>query len=317
MMSKKTVLIVVAIVVGAALLSILFHTMLANHRPTITSLRAQPDIVSPSRSCQIVCNATDADGDELVYEWSAGAGEITGQGAEVTWTAPGSTGPCNVTVKVTDGRGGEVTKQLTITVRANRAPIISDLTADADWTLPMGTAHVTCTASDPDGDELDYKWTATAGAISGAGAAVNWSAPQEIGVYNVTVVVRDVYGSEDTRSVSLAVALGTPPAIEQLIVTAKDHKYLRESTAGGDYDVWIKKEYYINCIASGIGELVYEWSCDDGQISGEGLTIIWTSPDKRSIEITVTVIVSDATGTTVEKIVLTVPSCTCGSWGLN
>jgi hypothetical protein len=315
MMSKKGLLIVAAIVVGAALLSILLYTMLANHRPAITSLQAEPDIVSPSRSCQILCNATDADGDELVYEWSAGAGEITGQGAEVTWTAPSSTGPYNVTVKVADNRGGEVMRQLPVIV--NRSPTISSLTADAAWTLPSTSIRITCDASDPDYDRLSYEWTATGGAIVGTGAAVNWSAPQEIGVYNLTVVVRDVYGSEDTRSVSLAVALGTPPAIEQLIVTAKDHKYLRESTAGGDYDVWIKKEYYINCIASGIGELVYEWSCDDGQISGEGLTIIWTSPDKRSIEITVTVIVSDATGTTVEKIVLTVPSCTCGSWGLN
>ena len=316
-MSKRRLLIVVGVVAAAVLLSVLLYTMLANHHPAITSLQA-PERVLPSESCQIVCNAVDADGDELSYEWSASGGTMTGEGATITWTAPNSAGSYNITVKVTDGRGGEVMKQLTITVRANRPPTINSLTADAEWTLPSGSIHMTCDASDPDHDKLSYEWTATAGAVSGTGAAVNWSAPQEVGVYNVTIVARDGYGGEDTRFIPLAVALGTPPSIEDSVVTPKGHKYLRESDkAGCDYDVWKLKDYDIECIASGAGALVYEWSCDDGQISGEGSTIIWTSPNKISAEATVTVIVSDAEGNSVGKnIVFWIPSCTCGHWGL-
>jgi hypothetical protein len=115
-MNKKRYLIIVGIVVAAVLISILFYTMLANHRPVITSLEAEPERVLPSGSCQIVCNATDRDGDELSYGWSADGGGITGEGATVTWTAPNSEGSYNVTVTVTDGRGGEVMNQVTITV---------------------------------------------------------------------------------------------------------------------------------------------------------------------------------------------------------
>jgi hypothetical protein len=316
-MNKKRYLVIIVIVAAAIVLAILLDTMLANHRPAITGLEAEPERVIPSGNCQIACNASDRDGDELSYNWSASGGEINGEGATVTWTAPHSAGSYNVTVTVTDGRGGEVTNQVTITVRSNKPPQINSLIADAVWTLPSGSLQVACTASDPDGDELSYEWTATAGDISGIGAAVNWIAPEEVGTYNVTVMVKDGYAGEDAKSVTFSVATGTPPTIENLIVTAKGHKYLRESTAGGDYDVWKAREYDIECIASGTGELVYEWSCDDGEISGEGSTITWTAPNKASVEATVTVIVSDVDGNSVGKsIVFTVPSCTCGSWGL-
>jgi hypothetical protein len=115
-MNKKRYLVIVGIVVAGVLLSILFYAMLANHRLAITSLEAEPERVLPSGSCQIVCAATDHDGDELSYNWSADGGGITGEGATVIWTAPNSEGSCNVTVTVTDGRGGEVMNQVTITV---------------------------------------------------------------------------------------------------------------------------------------------------------------------------------------------------------
>ena len=82
-MNKKRYLVIVGIVAAAVVLSILFYTMLANHRPAITSLAAEPERVLPLGSCQIVCNATDPDGDELSYNWSANGGGITGEGARL------------------------------------------------------------------------------------------------------------------------------------------------------------------------------------------------------------------------------------------
>jgi len=316
LMSKKRWLVVIVIVAAAIVLAILLDTMLANHRPAITGLEADPEKVIPLGSCQIACNATDRDGDDLSYNWSADGGGITGEGDTVTWTAPNSVGSYNVTVIVTDGHGGAATDYVIITVRTNRPPTITSLVADAAWTLPSGGIRVTCIASDLDGDELSYEWTTTGGSISCTGAAVNWTAPEEVGIYHTTVVVTDGHGDEATRSVILTVILGTPPTIEDLIVTAKGHKYLRKSTAGCDYDVWKTKEYAIECIASGTGELVYDWLCDGGEISGEGSTITWTAPNKTLVEATVTVIVSDVDGNSVAKsIVFHVPSCTCGSWG--
>jgi hypothetical protein len=313
-MNKKRYPIIVGIVAAAVLLSILLYTMLANQQPVITSLKAAADWIAPSGSLNVTCNATAPHGDELSYNWSASGGKITGEGATVTWTAPLSAGSYNVTVTVTDSRGGEVTRNITIEVRGNEPPIIKSLVADAAWTTPSGNLQVTCDASDPDGDELSYEWTTTGGHISGTGAAVNWAAPQEVGTYNITVVVKDGYDGEDTKFVPLSVALNPPPTIENLTVTAQEPKYLKASyTAGCDYDVWKTKVYYIACNASNTsGELSYEWSCDGGEISGEGSNITWTAPNKISVDITVTVIVSDIEGNSVGKnIVFHIPSCSC------
>ena len=177
-MNKKRYLIIVGIVAAAVALSILFYTMLANHRPVITNLAAEPERVLPLGTCQIVCNATDPGGYELSYNWSASGGKITGEGAAITWTAPSSVGSYNVTVTVSDSQGAEAKDYRTITV--NNPPTITSLVANASWTTPSGTIQVTCAASDPDRDELSYEWTAGGGDISGTGAVVNWTAPKKL-----------------------------------------------------------------------------------------------------------------------------------------
>jgi hypothetical protein len=200
------------------------------------------------------------------------------------------------------------------TTVANRRPIITSLEAETEWIAPLGSLQVTCTASDPDGDELSYEWTTTGGNISGTGHEVIWTAPQEIGMYDITVVVDDGHDMEDTRSVTLIVATGTPPIIQNLIVTAKEPKYLKETTTG--YKVGKTKEYYIECIASDTdGGVFCEWSCTGGEISGEGSMITWTAPD-MSGDVTVTVKVVDSEGNWVKKsIIFEVVSCSSCEFG--
>jgi hypothetical protein len=232
----------------------------------------------------------------------------------VTWTAPDSAGFYDVTVTVTDGAGGEAMGQVTITVRANEPPYIYSLVADADWTTPSGSLQVTCNATDPDGDELSYEWSASGGSITGTDAAVDWIAPNEIGMYDITVLVDDGRGGNATRTIGLRASNGTPPVIQGLNVTAKEPKYLKETTTG--YKVGKTKEYYIECIASSTnGELVYEWSCDGGDISGEGSLITWTAPDTEG-DVTVTVVVTDVGHITVSKsIILSVAPCSACLFG--
>jgi len=121
-MDKKRYIIITGIVAAAVALTILFSTMLANDGPVISSLEAERDTIILGERCQIVCNATDPDGDELSYGWSADGGEIRGQGAVLEWIAPGSVGSYNITVIVMDSRGSAVTDYITITVQQQKAP---------------------------------------------------------------------------------------------------------------------------------------------------------------------------------------------------
>jgi len=309
-MDKKRLAIIIGVAVVAVVLAVLLPQLLANHRPAITNLQADPARVAPSGTCQIVCNATDADGDELSYGWSADGGAIAGEGAVVTWTAPGAVGSYNITVIVSDSRGGTLTDYVTVTVRRNNAPIVNSLVASAVWTLPEGSLNVTCDASDSDGDELSYEWTVTGGNITGTGAVVAWTAPQETGIHYITVVVRDGHGSSSSRTLPISVVTGQPPIVENLLVTA-EHCYLRSYAWG--YKVGKDHTYDIECVVTDAGTgLFYEWSWPGGNISGEESTISWAAPDAAG-QVTVTVIVSDIAGNKgVKNLLLEVASCsTC------
>jgi len=289
-MSKRW-LVTIVVVVAAVILAIILDTVLANHRPAIVGLEATPGKVIPLGTCQIACTASDADEDHLSYNWSVDGGEVNGEGDTVTWYAPRSVGSYTVTVTVTDGRGGEVMSYVVIEVSENEAPAIADLTADLDWTVPLGTLQVMCDAEDADEDDLSYEWTADGGDISGTGAVANWTAPQEFGVYKITVTVKDGHGSSDTRTLSVIVASEQPAIIEDLVVTA-EHCYLRTYSWG--YKVGKEQEYRLECILSDTGiEVSYQWSCEDGTISGDGSVITWIAPDEYIDSTTIAVTVSD------------------------
>ena len=181
-------------------------------------------------------------------------------------------------------------------------PVITSLEAEAEWVVPLDGLQVTCNASDPDG-----------GRNTGTGTEVIWTAPEEVGMYGITVVVEDSQDRKGTESIVLIASNGPPPVIEDLIVTA-EHEYLKETATG--YKVAKTYDYHIECIALNIsGELIYEWSCDSGEISGEGSLITWTAPDIER-DVTVTVKVLDDIGNWVRKsITLDVVDCeSCVNW---
>ncbi|MCK5124379.1 MAG: hypothetical protein KAQ82_04040, partial [Dehalococcoidia bacterium] len=125
-------------------------------------------------------------------------------------------------------------------------PHITGLEAEAEWVAPLDGLQVTCNASDRDGDELSYEWSTTGGSITGTGSEVIWTAPEEVGMYGITVVVEDSQDRKDTESIVLIASNGPPPVIEDLIVTA-EHEYLKETATG--YKVVKAYDYHIECIA--------------------------------------------------------------------
>jgi len=174
----------------------------ANELPIISSLVLSTEgEINPGGTGQLECIASDPDEDELSYTWSADGGTISGSGANVAWTAPEALGTYTINVEVSDGRDGIATDQIIVGVLApNNPPTIEELTTDCPRVRKAGTATITCEASDPDGDELTYIWSAERGTISGEDHEVTWTAPSEYGDYLITVTVSDGRGGEVTSS---------------------------------------------------------------------------------------------------------------------
>ena len=90
--------------------------IVTNRNPQISSLTTSPATVVIGGSSTVKCTASDPDGDALTYSWMYAGGSISGTGSTITWKAPSTLGIYTVTVTVSDGKGGAVTRNVTITV---------------------------------------------------------------------------------------------------------------------------------------------------------------------------------------------------------
>jgi peptidoglycan-associated lipoprotein len=109
----------------------------ANRPPTFNGpIQANPPTLEPGQTTNLTSPATDADGDVIVYTWSAPAGTFSQQtGLNTTWTAPNQEGNYPITVTANDGRGGTATNSITIPVM-RRAPITFE---DVHFDFDMST----------------------------------------------------------------------------------------------------------------------------------------------------------------------------------
>ena len=179
-----------------------------NSAPVINGLYAESNSLFAGQSSAVVAVASDPDGDNLKYQWLVSEGDISGEGSQITWTAPMTSGAYTISVKVTDGRGGESTMTLTLGVVPDTPPVIVNLKAEDTGCRRNAPVMFDCIAYDHDGDELTYQWTATGGEIKGEGPFVSWVAPDELGTYTITVQVSDDKGGEAEESLDIEVEGG-------------------------------------------------------------------------------------------------------------
>ena len=99
-------------------------TAVANQRPAITSVTAEPVKIIPGETSTVTCVATDPDDDTLSYAWSATGGTVSGKGNIITWQSPNFDGEFVISVTVDDGKGGTVKGQCAVTVGS---PVITTI----------------------------------------------------------------------------------------------------------------------------------------------------------------------------------------------
>lgn len=175
--------------------------------PVIHYVTAEKEVV-PGTEVKITCVATDEDGDTLSFAWTADEGNISGQSDMAVWTAPDAEGSYTVDVTVSDGNGGEASESITIAVnpRPNNAPQVklkityNDEVKAGTLEEPVRikryeTAQIEAIATDPDGDELSYRWSSSKPRLEGVGSEVTFFAA-ETKDQVVIVTVTDSRGAE-------------------------------------------------------------------------------------------------------------------------
>jgi hypothetical protein len=282
----------------------------SNVAPVILGVTPSTERLQPLDVCRLTCEAEDEDGDSLTYVWTASQGDITGQGATADWSAPDTEGLYRISVKVDDGNGGTDEFSISLGVRNNGVPAIQSVSTFDEGVRPGSSVTISCSATDPDADEMTYTWSATYGEVQGEGASIVWIAPEKLGSYVVNVSVRDTYGAEARRDALISVTPSPTPRLGEFVVEAVDHDMLK--FASGVWDTYFGLSSRIRCVVEeGDEPLVYVWTTDKGTLAAEGAVATWTAPEERG-PATITVAVTDAHGNTNSgQVLMYVEDCTC------
>jgi len=91
------------------------------------------------------------------------------------------------------------------TVSMNQSPKISSLEASHMYVYPMGKTELQCIAVDPDGDNINFKWSCTDGTFIGTGPIVTWKAPNAYGDFHIMVIAEDSKGSSSQANLTIGV----------------------------------------------------------------------------------------------------------------
>ncbi len=249
------------------------------------SVSCNPCEVPRLGEVELTATASDPDGDELTYAWSAPAGSFSGvtDAATALWTAPDSLGPVTIRAEVTDGNGGSASAEVTIEVK-NEVPGLS-VSCDPCEVPRLGEVELTATASDPDGDELTYAWSAPAGSFRGVtdAATALWTAPDSLGPVTIRVEVTDGDGGSASAEVTIEVKNEVPSlsvSCDPCEVPRLGEVELTATASDPDGD-----------------ELTYAWSAPAGSFRGvtDAATALWTAPDSLG-PVTIRVEVTDGNG---------------------
>ena len=284
--------------------------VIPNRAPEILSITAATDRIEPFSICELECDATDPDGDPLTYTWSVSAGEVYGSGPRIEWGSPVAEGLYRVSVTVDDGRDGVAEYSTSLRVKANAAPVLANMTLDAEWLPCGGSTRLSCDVSDADGDDITLTWSATGGTLTGQGSAVIWTAPETDGVYWIAVIARDAYGGEARRTLPISVTSGEPPKIDGLFVHGVNTDMVQK--VGNDWMVYQGRTLNIICaMADEAATFTYDWSVDFGTITADGATATWVAPSNR-VAATILVVVADDKGNqSSASVLISVETCTC------
>jgi len=133
-------------------------------------------------------------------------------------SADGGIDPLNIFwVRPVDGQGnnGSPSNQVNPLAPGNVPPVITTFTSDTDPIQSGGTANLSVTATDADGDPLTYTYTASVGTVDQTGTATTvFHAPTVATATNVTLTVKVNDGHNPDVVKTLSVLVNPEPVSE-------------------------------------------------------------------------------------------------------
>ena len=288
-----------------------------NAVPVIDSLVLSSTNVVPGATVMAKVTAHDPNaGDTIAFAWSTSptAGSFSAPtAATTTWTAPPTEGDQTLVLTVKDNHGASTSAsiivhvsasngrgQADVNVRFNTWPVVTDLLAAPGYIVLGAPTSLTVTASDSDGDTLSYLWTSSCASAVFSGPTAATSVTLPIGATatrcDLIVTVSDGRGGSTTGQTTLPV--GMPAAVQAPVITDSVQSV-------SVVDVNGSVSLSVDATDPQGSALTFVWVATSGvlanQINGAGTSqVMWTAPATEKTSFTVSVIVSNAVGGSVQ-----------------
>jgi serine protease AprX len=186
-----------------------------NKPPEIIDFTASPQVIQTGGIVQLNVEAYDPEGGVLQYIYTTSSGKISGQGANVTFTAPDTANTVLITTRIVDSGGLTDEDDLVVDVfQQNFAPQILNVRANPGTVNNDGSTEVLFTVRVADENGLDD-------------------------IYRVTIDLSSLYGSENQKmydngkqgdstrddgiySITYLIPKGVPGGLKRLSLQVKD-----------------------------------------------------------------------------------------------
>ncbi|MDC0712640.1 kelch-like protein [Stigmatella sp. ncwal1] len=200
-----------------------------NNTPIVSRVSSSSARVNVGQAAVMTLSASDSDNDPLTYQWSATcSGTWTNATSSTASFTPSSLpssscNNCQVTVAVSDGRGGKNTGNLSLcvvsTVPTRFPPSIIRAYQSSPTASPSQNLSFQVDARDPQNSTLSFLWWANAGQLGtatngGTSSRNTWIAPTCVlsgGVPSITATATNSYGLSDTTTFQVTGLPSCPP----------------------------------------------------------------------------------------------------------
>jgi hypothetical protein len=257
----------------------------SNHNPLVSRVAVVPSTVSAGEQAIVSCEASDPDGDALSYSWSSSAGQISGSGSIVTWTAPQITGDYSISCTVSDGHGGE--DQLSCvahciadsTSSENRICYdLNDNQVPAGWTQELMFGGPGVSNGRFRGNTVDGRaWLKRSESLSSQYAGIRFEYEAEISYsyFGLSNGVAAVFGGSDTLKVGHTYADYNFPGKTRVGLGSENY-YIAAEDGIYHYTVEFQdSQIYYKAIRASDGSVLFDYSEFVTGIDIQELTEIW------------------------------------------
>ena len=267
-----------------------------NRSPTLSGIGNQS--ASEGSALSLTLSGSDPDGDALTYSV---AGNPTGSSLSTNvfgWT-PGfdQAGSYQVTFTVTDGKGGDATETVTITVSdSNRSPILSGI---GNQSVTEGSAlSLTLSGSDPDGDALTFSVSSNPSGSSLSGNVFNWTpGSDQAGSHSLTLAVSDGRGGDASETIVISVGDVNRPPVLAVIgnQSVSEGSALNLTLSGSDPDGdALTYSASGNPAGSALADNVFSWTPNHDQAGSYEVAFSASDGQGGTVSETITIAVADA-----------------------